>query len=503
MNPIWSRSLAILAGVGITAAVVSEALGNVAALAFTSFALLLFYLRDKLSLYRLWNWVEGGQSAPLPPATGVWERLFAMLYKQTRAAHRHYDALTDALIRFRRAAQALPDGVITLDDENRIVWFNTQAGEHFGLQSPADSRQYIANLLRAPDFLAYLTQSAWEAPLVIRIRDSHNDVERAMERLTERVLSIQLVGYGDAQKLLLSRDVTKIEKFETMRRDFVSNVSHELKTPLTVLSGFLETIRELKLPPKQQEHYLKLMSEQAERMERLVSDLLTLSALESTTNLADERVEMKPLIARIEATAKQLSSGRHTLEFDVEEGLDLIGAESELASAFTNLVTNAIRYTPPGGRVSIVWSSANGRRRPPAAARIDSNPDAKPGASLGARSGAMSAVMSAANASTGAGHSAGTHATGAKFSVTDTGIGIPAQHLPRLTERFYRIDRGRSRESGGTGLGLAIVKHVLTRHQARLEIESTVGAGSRFSAVFPPQRVARAKTDDVESASLG
>ena len=494
MNPIWSRSLAILAGVGIAAVIVSEAWGNVAALAFTSFALLLFYLRDKLSLYRLWNWVEGGQSAPLPPATGVWERLLAMLYRQTRAARRQYDTLTEALIRFRRAAQALPDGVITLDDENRIVWFNTQAGEHFGLQSPADSRQYIANLLRAPDFLAYLTQSAWEAPLVIRVRDPQNDVEHVVERLTERVLSIQLVGYGDAQKLLLSRDVTKIEKFETMRRDFVSNVSHELKTPLTVLSGFLETIRELKLPPKQQEHYLKLMSEQAERMERLVSDLLTLSALESTTNLADERVEMKPLMARIEATAKQLSSGRHTLEFDVEEGPDLIGAESELASAFTNLVTNAIRYTPPGGQVSVAWSSSNGRKMPPAAARIDSNPDAKPEGI----SGATSVVMSAANASTGAGHSAGAHATSAKFSVTDTGIGIPAQHLPRLTERFYRVDRGRSRESGGTGLGLAIVKHVLTRHQARLEIESTVGVGSRFSAVFPPQRVARAENDGAE-----
>jgi two-component system phosphate regulon sensor histidine kinase PhoR len=258
----------------------------------------------------------------------------------------------------------------------------------------------------------------------------------------ERSLSVQMIEYGDAQRLLLSRDVTKIERLETMRRDFVANVSHELKTPLTVLSGFLETIREIKPPAKQRDEYLTLMSEQAQRMATLVSDLLTLSALEGTRPLSEERIDMGVLMTRIETVTRPLSGGRHDLSFRATPGLDLEGAESEVASALTNLVTNAIRYTPPGGRIEVSFASD--------------------GASQDA---------------------------GAVFTVSDTGIGIPAQHLPRLTERFYRVDRGRSRETGGTGLGLAIVKHVLTRHQAQLEVTSTVGVGSRFMARFPAERV--------------
>jgi two-component system phosphate regulon sensor histidine kinase PhoR len=227
-----------------------------------------------------------------------------------------------------------------------------------------------------------------------------------------------------------------------MRRDFVANVSHELKTPLTVLAGFLETIREVKLPARQQEHYLALMSEQAERMQRLVADLLTLSALEADRAPSNDTIDMTALLARIEAAATELSKGRHTLSFEVDPALHLLGSETEIASALTNLVTNAIRYTPEGGQISVTWSK-----------------------------------IEAAD---------GSHA---QFVVSDTGIGIESHHLPRLTERFYRVDRGRSRGSGGTGLGLAIVKHVLTRHQGRLEITSSVGAGSRFVALFPKPRM--------------
>jgi two-component system phosphate regulon sensor histidine kinase PhoR len=240
--------------------------------------------------------------------------------------------------------------------------------------------------------------------------------------------------------MLLSRDVTQAERVDLMRRDFVANVSHELRTPLTVLVGFLETIHNLKLDPQRQRDYVGMMQEQASRMQRIIEDLLTLSALDSAPPAtADKIVPVQPLLARLKADAEALSSGRHNIELDCEEVHDLLGIETELASAFGNLVSNAIRYTPAGGTVTLAWREGD---------------------------------------------------DGARFSVADTGIGIEAEHIPRLTERFYRVDRSRSRETGGTGLGLAIAKHALARHDATLEIESELGKGSRFIARFPARRLA-------------
>jgi two-component system phosphate regulon sensor histidine kinase PhoR len=240
--------------------------------------------------------------------------------------------------------------------------------------------------------------------------------------------------------MLLSRDVTQFERVDAMRRDFVANVSHELRTPLTVLVGFLETVRELKLDPQRVKDYLGMMQEQAARMQRIIEDLLTLSALDSAPPAAaDKRVAVAPLLQRLKADAEALSNGRHNIKMSLQEHSDLLGVESELASAFGNLVSNAIRYTPAGGTVTLAWRETD---------------------------------------------------EGARFSVEDTGIGIEAEHIPRLTERFYRVDRSRSRETGGTGLGLAIAKHALARHDATLEIESTPGKGSRFSARFPARRLA-------------
>jgi two-component system phosphate regulon sensor histidine kinase PhoR len=402
--------------------------------AFVAGAVLLLWLRDQRYLSKLEAWIEVDRKSALPPASGAWDDLFAKLYRQARESERQNEALTEALVSFRRAAQALPDGVVMLSDLNQILWCNGQAEQHFNLKLEIDGGQSVTNLLRAPDFQSYLEGRDWEQPVQLRMRsDSQTNV---------RTLSVQLVEYGNAQRLLLSRDITKIERLETMRRDFVANVSHELKTPLTVLAGFLETIREVKLPARQQEHYLALMSEQAERMQRLVADLLTLSALEADRAPSNDTIDMTALLARIEAAATELSKGRHTLSFEVDPALHLLGSETEIASALTNLVTNAIRYTPEGGQISVTWSK-----------------------------------IEAAD---------GSHA---QFVVSDTGIGIESHHLPRLTERFYRVDRGRSRGSGGTGLGLAIVKHVLTRHQGRLEITSSVGAGSRFVALFPKPRM--------------
>jgi two-component system phosphate regulon sensor histidine kinase PhoR len=247
-----------------------------------------------------------------------------------------------------------------------------------------------------------------------------------------------VVPYGEDQRLVLSRDITQFKGVERMRREFVANVSHELRTPLTVVSGFLETLRDER-DPEAARRYIDLMHEQAARMERLVEDLLTLSSLESAPPPPlDDTIDMAALVERLGADARALSAGRHRICVESERGVDLVGSEKEIASALGNLVSNAIRYTPEGGSIKLQWHA---------------------------------------------------NSDGAAFDVEDTGIGIAAEHIPRLTERFYRVDRGRSRETGGTGLGLAIVKHALSRHGATLEIASRPGEGSRFTARFSGPRV--------------
>lgn len=384
-------------------------------------ALLLHHL---VNLARLDAWLAHPVPGEIPEGSGSWFEAFSALHRLERAAARRGAALTETLARLRSAAQALPDGVVILDAENHIEWCNATAEAQLELDGRADLGQPIANLVREPAFVAYLAAGEDAAPVRI-------------ERRAGRALVLQLIPYGRAEKLLLSRDVTQAERVETMRRDFVANVSHELRTPLTVLSGFLETLRELKLEPQRQRDYLDMMREQSSRMQGIIEDLLTLSALESAPPPATERVPVAPLLERLRADALALSGGRHEIAVQGRPALDLAGSASELASAFGNLVSNAVRYTPRGGKVTLLWSD---------------------------------------------------DAQGAQFSVEDTGVGIAPEHIPRLTERFYRVDRGRSRESGGTGLGLAIVKHALARHQATLHVESTPGAGSRFTVRFPAQR---------------
>jgi len=355
------------------------------------------------------------------------------LHRYERAAARRESLLEEALTRFRRAAQALPDGVVMLDAENHIEWCNNTAAVQLGLDPRDDVGQAIANLLRAPVFIDYLAaKDPSAAPIRIQ--------------LGQGIFMLQLIPYGESQKLLLSRDVTQAERLETMRRDFVANVSHELRTPLTVLVGFLETVRELKLDPQRMRDYLGMMQEQAGRMHRIIEDLLTLSVLESAPLPAADRVRVKPLLERLHADALALSAGRHRIHLNAWPAVDLLGSETELASAFGNLVTNAIRYTPQGGDIRLTWRDG---------------PD------------------------------------GSSFTVEDTGIGIAPEHLPRLTERFYRVDRSRSRETGGTGLGLAIVKHAAARHQATLDVESTPGKGSRFTMRIPAKRTTPAEPQAV------
>ena len=388
--------------------------------------LLLFHHVRHVDL--LMRWLKQPTPGEVPDGRGIWDYVFAFLYRFERAQSKRYQQIARTLARFRQAGRAHPDGVVILDADNRIEWCNDTAEAHFDLSAGTDVGQSFINFVRQPEFVAYVESGDYAHPIELR-----------STRGSGAMLSVQIIPYGDAQKLLLSRDITRLEKLETTRRDFVANVSHELRTPLTVLSGFLETIQELQLDPERSRDYLNLMAEQSRRMQRIVDDLLTLSTLESAPGPShDERVRVVPLLDRIRADAEVLSGGKHRIVLDVAPGFDLLGSESEIASAFGNLVNNAIRYTPDGGEVRLIW-----------------------------------------------------HATpaGAEFAVEDRGIGIAAEHIPRLTERFYRVDRGRSRETGGTGLGLAIVKHILNRHQATLDIASEPGKGSRFAARFAGRRL--------------
>ena len=389
-------------------------------------ALLAYHLRKLGNLYR---WLERGDAPEPPRAWGTWDRVHALIHRSRRESARREAELVDAVSRWREAARALPDGVVMLEGD-RIEWCNDTARLHLEIDPASDAGMPITHLVRIPEFTEYLEGGDHARPLQVQPPNAEG-----------RVLSLQVVPYGDGRRLVLSRDITQFQRVERMRREFVANVSHELRTPLTVIAGFLETLRD-ETDPKAAERYRDLMTEQAQRMQRLVEDLLTLSSLESSPPPPmEDSIDMKALLERLAAEARALSAGRHRIEVESDPELSLVGSEKEIGSAFGNLVSNAIRYTPPGGAVRLRWHPT---------------------------------------------------AEGAEFEVEDTGIGIPAEHIPRLTERFYRVDRGRSRETGGTGLGLAIVKHALVRHGATLQVASDPGKGSRFSARFAGPRLRRA-----------
>ena len=433
---VWLRNLFFIFVLGGIAWASRHALGDTSAWVFFCAGILLQLHWHVVQLERVSKWSEDLRRPP-PVTTGSWDDLLARLYKYHRSQERLLFEAEEGLQGAVAAAQALPDGVVTLDDGFHILWCNRIARQHLGLRIPADQGQNLLNLMRAPDFVRYASQDSWNEPLLVRSPASH-----------ERLMMVQLIVYGRGQRMVLTRDVTQIEKLETTRRDFVANVSHELRTPLTVLAGFLETLKDMPdeaLSAEQREQYMGMMLEQAQRMQAIVADLLTLSALEASPSAEPHPVNMRTLIEAARQQAEPLSAGRHKFVWQIDEALDLLGTATELGSAVTNLLVNAVRYTPEGGTITISWQrEADG---------------------------------------------------GARYRVVDTGIGIAAHHLPRLAERFYRVDRSRSRESGGTGLGLAITKHIAMRHDGELQIASEVGKGSTFSIKFPSERVTVADDD--------
>ncbi len=437
MGPVVARALVAPAGLALGTLLTWLTAGSgwaLVVLAVGAAAVIAVDLRHQV---RLAQWAAGPLDAPVPEGFGSWALPFSALYRRVRVRSAVQRDLAHTIERFQKAAEAIPDGMVLLDVQNRIRWANRRAELHLGVSYPGDVGHAVVNFVRQPEIARYLDAAERLDPVVV---DS--------QRQPGVTLSVQLVPFGAEERLLISRDISRLEAVAKMRRDFIANVSHELKTPLTVISGFVETMQDLELEPRQRTRYLQLMQEQARSMQRLVSDLLTLSSLESEQSpLHEGAFAVVPLLLELSADAKGLSQGQHAVALDLGDAAMVRGSRDELASAFGNLVSNAIRYTPPGGTVTLSW-------------RVDGD-----GSGI--------------------------------FAVTDTGIGIAPEHIPRLTERFYRVDRSRSRATGGTGLGLAIVKHVLLRHQAALEIDSVPGRGSRFAVRLPASRVARTVAEEV------
>ncbi len=379
-------------------------------------------------LARLHHWAALPRQRELPFGFGSWGHAFDRINRHMRQDTNERAETAAELERLHAAVDLLPDGLVVLDRFDHVQWSNRSAQDLHGIFG---TRRPIDHFVRQPEFLAYL-----------RHGDFSRSVSMALPSTPGHRFALKIVPTDDAYRLLITRDITETSRLEQMRRDFVANVSHEIRTPLTVVAGFVETLLDMELSAEERRRCLEMVQKQAATMQRLVEDLLTLATLESTSLPPEHTgVPLEPLLQAVVADVRALSAGRHPIALQIESDAGLRGAPAELDSAVRNLLTNAVRYTPDGGTITVTWRIVEGE---------------------------------------------------GVLSVRDTGIGIAAEHLPRLTERFYRVDRGRSRDTGGTGLGLAIVKHVAQRHHARLEIESRMGYGSTFALRFPSARVATA-----------
>ncbi|WP_024560703.1 phosphate regulon sensor histidine kinase PhoR [Franconibacter pulveris 601] len=375
-----------------------------------------------------WLWVD--RSMTPPPGRGSWEPLLYGLHQMQLRNKKRRRELGNLIKRFRSGAESLPDAVILTTEEGTIFWCNGLAQQLLNLRWPDDNGQNILNLLRYPEFTRYLREKNFTRPLNLVLNNG-------------RHLEFRVMPYSEQQWLMVARDVTQMHQLEGARRNFFANVSHELRTPLTVLQGYLEMMQEQTLEGPLRDKALHTMREQTSRMEGLVKQLLTLSKIEASPALQlNEKVDVPMMLRVVEREAATLSQQRHTLTFDVDATLKVLGNEEQLRSAMSNLVYNAVNHTPEGTHITVRWQRAP---------------------------------------------------HGALFSVEDDGPGIAAEHIPRLTERFYRVDKARSRQTGGSGLGLAIVKHAISHHDARLEIDSAPGKGARFSFLLPERLIAKEK----------
>ena len=379
-------------------------------------------------LFRLEWWLRHRNYAEPPDVGGVWGEIIAQIVRLHRRKRFHKQRFVQLMRQLQRSTAALPDGVVILNAQREIVWFNRMAARLLNLRRTADLGMRIENLLRAPEFVRYLAGGDFANPVVVRTSTGEDGF-----------LSLQVAPYGDGQLLLLVRDVSRQMRLEAVRRDFVANASHELRSPLTVISGYLETLAADPVFDAELQGPIAEMRRQADRMTAIIRDLIELSRLEETDEIVGgEPVDVAALLALLRKDVLARPVHPQDVRVKVDSQAQLIGDEPEIHSAFSNLVDNAAKYTPAEGAIEIRWW-------------VDED--------------------------------------GGHFAVADTGMGVPPEHIPRLTERFYRVDAGRSRATGGSGLGLAIVKHVLQRHGATLEVRSTPGAGSTFTCHFPSERI--------------
>lgn len=428
MNPhvvFWIPAALRLGLVWIVSGVIWYFYGAIAGLTLGLIAMTVLVTMQLHYLYLLNIWLDSPDSEKLPDGWGAWNAIFAHLYRLHRVEEKSRVELTEWLARFRQAMTLLPDGVMIIDDVLFLEWCNPVAERHLGLSLDKDKGMRVTNLIRNPDFINYIILGRYDQPLSMTLRD--------------RRLIVQIIPFENRRQIVVTHDATVTDRIDTMRRDFIANASHELRTPLTVINGFLEIdMTQPNLDPAVRSEHMRLMREQGERMQLLVDDMLALTKLESVDfSLQSERVNMHTLLEQIQQEAQALSGGKHTISLAIS-GPDIMGSAEELHAAFSNLALNAVRYTPENGEIKLIWEDAD---------------------------------------------------SGPKFIVQDNGIGIAPEHISRLTERFYRVDKGLSRESRGTGLGLSIVRHVLLRHKGTLAIESQIGKGSSFTAIFPSSAV--------------
>jgi len=383
--------------------------------------------------HRFDRWLSSGRRGPAPTSFGVWGDISDDFYRLQRRHRKEKQKLHSMLRRVQDSTSALREGIVALEDEGNLAWWNPAAGQMLRLQ-PDDAGQPLVNFIRDPRFVEHIHHR-----MQGHDRDSHEPITLQAPGDDSRVLQLEVTRFGQDEALVIVRDVTRLHNLEQMRRDFVANVSHELRTPLTVIAGYLETLAGSGQAPKNWERPLAQMGEQTVRMTSLVNDLLLLARLEtSERDSGNDRVSVRELMERVAGEARSLSGDRHQISVHCDEDCTITGNAGELHSAFANLAFNAVKYSPDGGPIEMRWV-------------VDEQ--------------------------------------GGHYSVVDCGIGIDSLHIPRLTERFYRVDAGRSRESGGTGLGLAIVKHVLLRHSANMKVTSTPGRGSTFILNFPPNKL--------------
>ncbi len=386
------------------------------------------------NLWRLERWLGGSRSLNPPDGPGIWGVIYGHFYRLHRRNRRRKRRLAAILREFQQSTAAFPDGTVVLTPDSSILWFNDAAARLLSLRYPQDVGQRVANLVRHPQFTEYLRTGHYEE--AVEVPSPANE---------ELVLSLQVIPYGDEQRLMIARDVTRLHKLEQVRRDFVANASHELRTPLTVIAGYLDSLLDEPEATRRWGQPLQSMRAQADRMERILEDLLLLSRMDGPVDVLHQQdIDLAELLEAVTAEGRRMAGEALVIQLETEPGLWLRGVEQELRSIVSNLLTNAIKYTPGGGRVTLCWRSEKG---------------------------------------------------GAALSVRDTGIGIPEKDLPRITERFYRVDTSRSRRQGGTGLGLSIVRNGMLRHDGWLEVRSRPGAGSTFTCHFPEERLRRHVTE--------